>query len=431
MVFYDLVHGYQPFDTSGNSPYSGTVPIPKWVKTNLTVKFLPTSLAMKHGIVPRGVQIQAWTIESWINANSDIKRLAGKTLQNLKIAKQRKNIEIGTSAYSHAILPMLSDDLIRAQIVLDQEVVEKYLGKSTWFWPPEGAIDKRTLKIVHEIFPDLILLIPDKSLGVHNFHGPVRIKFSNGYQRAIVYSCLFKDLFMNAEDYRKRSKYTKRPKRLPKKLVWAQVRRTVHSPENFLQVLDFLQNYKDYSFPTPIVVLMRDWENAGSKKGLRKISQKAGVKDIGVFVKLNNKIDFRLPSQFNWSNTDIFPVSKILPASWDMDSTPKDPYPFWQPNKHGIMWRKRKPFRRKRIMKWQGLVREFDTIFQKKIKQLGGLEKALQDKKFKHILKSTLPAVHSCPGFHYFAKRNWGNYAYANKIIENIVIPAIERLKKY
>ncbi|MDA2935742.1 polysaccharide deacetylase family protein [Patescibacteria group bacterium AH-259-L05] len=414
MHFYDLIHGYQPFDPKTF--------IPKWVKTNLTVKFLPTSLAMKHGIILRGVQLQGWTIESWLGASSDIGQLATKTLANLKIAKQYGNIEIGTSAYSHAILPMLSSDLIRAQIILDREVVEKFLGKATWFWPPEGAVDKRTLKIVHEIFPDLILLIPDKSLGRYNFHGPVCIKFRDGYQRAIVYSCLFKDLFMNAEDYRKRPKYVRRPQHLPEDLVWARVRRTVHSPKIFLQVLEYLQKN--------VFVLMRDWENAGSKKGLRKIDQRSKAKDMGVFVKVKDKIDFCLPSQFNWSKAKSFPISKILPASWEMDSTPKDPFPWWQPNKYGRMWRKRKPLRRRRIVEWQELVKEYNFIFRQKVKKYGGLQKALKDKEFKKVLKSTLPAVHSCVGWHYFAKRAWKPYyQHSRQAIERIVLPAIEKMK--
>lgn len=413
MIFYDLIHGYQPFD-----PLIFT---PKWVRRNLKDKFLPTSLAMRKGLIPRGVQMQGWTIESWLKASKMIQSLAKKTINNLKIAVQKKNIEIGISAYSHPILPMLSDDLIRAQIILDQEVIEKHLGKATWFWPPEGAVDKRTLKIIHQIVPNLILLIPDKCLGKYNFNGPIKIKFKNEYQRAIVFNCLFKDLFMNAEDYQSRPKYVRRPNHLPKELVWARVRRTVHSVKVFLEVLDFLK--KD------ILVLMRDWENAGSKKGLRR---QEDYKDIGNFLKLRHKIDFRLPSQFDWSKADVFPVCKILPASWDMDSTPKDPYPWWQPNNHGKIWKKRKPLRRRRIVEWQELIIEFDQAFQKKIKHMGGLEKTLKNKKPRQLLKDTFPALHSCIGWHYFAKRAWKPYyQYSRQALENIVLPAIEKIKNW
>lgn len=438
MYFYDLIHGYQPFDPS--------VFVPKWIKRNLKDKFLPTSSAMKKGLIPRGVQLQGWTIEAWLAAKKSIHDLAQKTLKNLKIANQKGNIEIGASAYSHPILPMLSDDLIKIQIILDREAVEKRLGKATWFWPPEGAIDQRTLKIIHQIFPDLILLIPDKAVGRYNFNGPVKIKFSaslvpldasrsgmagrkNSFQKAIVFNTLFKDLFMNAEDYRRRPKYVKRPKHLPKELVWAQVRRTVHSPKVFLQVLNFLKDY--YRSPTSIVdgfILMRDWENAGSKKGLRR---KENCKDIGVFSRLKDKIDFRLPGQFDWEKAEIVSINKIIPASWDMESTPQDPFPWWRPNKEGKIWKQRKPFRRKRIIEWQELIREFDQVFQKKVKEKGGLEKSLADKGFKDSLKQTLPALHSCIGWHYFAKRSWKpDYQYSQAALENIVLPNLEKLKK-
>ena len=431
MYFYDLIHGYQPFE-----PKTG---VPKWVKKNLRKVFLPTSLAMKKGLIRRGIQLQGWTIESLLANPGRIKKLAKKILRNLKIAGQRKHVEIGSSAYSHPILPMLSDDLIRAQIVLDREVVEKYLGKPTWFWLPEGAIDKRTLKIIHEVSPDLILLIPDKALGKYNFNGLVKIRFSTrgrrgNFQKAIVFSCLFKDLFMNVEDYRRRPKYIRRPGRLPKELVWARIRRTVHSPKIFLELLKFLKSYRGQS-SGDFFVLMRDWENAGSKKGLRKIKgtvleRGLSPKEIGVFLKLKDKIDFRLPSQFNWKKAKVIPISKIIPASWDMESNPRDPYPWWQPNKYGKIWRQRKPFRRKRILEWQELIKEFDRTFQQKVKERGGFKKALKNQEFKKLLKRTMPALHSCIAWHYFAKRAWKpDYQYSQQALENIVLPVLEIFK--
>jgi len=412
MIFYDLIHGYQPFD-----PQTFT---PRWIKRNLQQNFLPTSLSMKNGFIPRGIQLQGWTIDAWISGKKPIRSLAEKVFDNLKIANRRKNIEIGVSAYSHAILPMLSNDLIKAQIILDKEVVEKYIGSPTWFWPPEGAIDQRVLKIVHEIFPNLILLIPDKALGEYNFNEPIKIKFNNGTQKAIVFNALFKSLFMNAEDYKARPKYRKRPKHLPKDLVWAQVRRTVYSPKIFLDVLSYLDKDK--------FILMRDWENAGSKKGLRKIDK---GKEIGVFSKLKTQIDFSLPSQFNWEKAEIIPVTKIKPCSWDMESSAGDPFPWWMPNKHGYVWNKCKPFRKKRIIEWQELIKDFDKNFQKKVKKYGGIKKALERKEFKILLKQTLPALHSCVGWHYLAKKSWKpNYQYSQAALKNIVLPNLEKLKK-
>ena len=429
MIFYDLIHGYQPFHSQKF--------IPKWIKKNLQQIFLPTSIAMKKGLILRGIQIQAWTIETWLNAEKSIKNLGQKTLNNLQIANKKKNIEIGISAYSHPILPMLSNDLIKAQILLDKEIVEKYIGKPTWFWPPEGAIDQRVLKVIHEVFPDLILLIPDKAIGEYNFNEPIKIKFSakgavsasgarsasggnNGLQKVIVFNTLLKSLFMNAEDYKKRPKYIKRPKYLPKDLVWAKIRRTVHSPKIFLDVLNYLDKDK--------FVLMRDWENAGSKKGLRKIDS---CKEIGNFLKLKTQIDFHLPSQFDWEEVKIVPINKIKPCSWDMESKPSDPFPWWQPNKHGRVWKKHKALRRKKIIEWQEMIKEFDKIFQQKVKKYNGIEAMFKNKQLKNLLKQTLPVLHSCIGWHYFAKRSWKpDYQYSQAALKNIVLPGLEKLKK-
>ncbi len=417
MIIYDFIHGYQPFDP--------LVFIPKWIKKNLKDKFLPTSLAMKKGLIPRAVQLQGWTIESWLKAKKPIRDLAKETIKNLKIANQKGKIEIGISAYTHPVLPMLSSDLIKTQIILDRQAVEQYLGKVTWFWPPEGAVDQRTLKVIHQVCPDLTLLIPDKVIGRYNFNEFVKIRFKDGFQKAAVFNCLLKDLFMNAEDYRRKPRYIRRPKHLPKDLVWAQARRAVHSPKIFLRILEYLDKSN--------FILMRDWENAGSKKGLRKISMAVGgrvIKDIGNFLKLKDRIDFRLPSQVNWGKAKVISVNKIIPGSWDMESIPKNPFPWWQPSKQGRIWRRCKPFRKKRMIEWQGLIKEFNQVFQQKIKEGGGLERAIKDKKFRDLLKWTLPALHSCVGWHYFAKRDWKpDYQYSRQALKSIVFPALKKLK--
>ncbi|MCH7759668.1 hypothetical protein IID20_04915 [Patescibacteria group bacterium] len=422
MIFYDLIHGYQPFDPK--------LKISGWVRRNLNDVFLPTSLSMKKGLISRGVQLQGWTIKSWLSADPEIKMSAEKVLRNLKIASQKKHIEIGMSAYAHPILPMISDDLIRAQIILDREIVEKYLGRATWFWPPEGAIDKRTLNIVHQVFPDLILLIPDKSLGYNNYSGPIKIRFANGDQKVIVFSTIFKNIFMNADNAHGKSKYKRRPRYLPRELIFSQVRKTVHSNQRFIELLGFLKGYGfQQSTALDNLVLMRDWENAGSRTGLRAIPVGSmGAKEMGVFLDSKDQIDFYLPSQFNWTQATVVPISKILPSSWEMASTLGDPFPWWQPNKQGRIWRERTELRRKKISYWHGLMNEFDLAFQKRVKQLGGIKKALRNQEFKNLCLETFPAVHSCLGWHYFVKRNWSNYRYAEQTLKNIVYPALEKM---
>lgn len=418
MILYDLIHGYQPFDPK--------LKISGWVRRNLDDVFLPTSLSMKKGLISRGVQLQGWTIKSWLSADSKIKESARKVLKNLKIANQKKHVEIGISAYAHPILSMISDDLIKAQLILDQEIIEKYLGRATWFWPPEGAINKRTLNIIHQVFPDLILLIPDKSLGYNNYSGPVKIRFADGDQKAIIFSTIFKNIFMNADNAHGKSKYKRRPKYLPKELVFSQVRKTVHSNQRFIELLGFLKGYEfQKSIALDDLVLMRDWENAGSRQGLRKIGQ---AKEMGVFLDSKSQIDFCLPSQFDWTQATVVPISKILASSWEMASTLGDPFPWWQPNKQGRIWRERTELRRKKIIQWHGLIKEFDLAFQKRVKQLGGIKKALRDQQFKNLCFETFPAVHSCVGWHYLVKRNWSNYRYAEKTLKNIVYPALEKM---
>jgi hypothetical protein len=63
------------------------------------------------------------------------------------------------------------------------------------------------------------------------------------------------------------------------------------------------------------------------------------------------------------------------------------------------------------------------------VEKKGGLEKALRDDSFKQELKQVLPAIHSCVGWHYFARRSWENYRFAEKQVEKIVLPCLEKFK--
>lgn len=82
------------------------------------------------------------------------------------------------------------------------------------------------------------------------------------------------------------------------------------------------------------------------------------------------------------------------------------------------------------MIEWQGLIKEFNQVFQQKIKEGGGLERAIKDKKFRDLLKWTLPALHSCVGWHYFAKRDWKpDYQYSRQALKSIVFPALKKLK--
>jgi len=403
MVFYDLIHGYQPLIEKF---------IPDFVAKNLREIFLPTSSAMKKGLVRRGIQMQGWTVDTLLVVPR-FKNIAKKIFQNLKIANQKKNIEVGISAYSHPILPMLSDDLIYSQIILDREMVENNLGRATWFWPPEGAVDQRVLKIIHQAAPDLIILMPDKCLGRYNFSGPIKLKFSDSScQKVLAFNCLLKDIFMNAGDYRVRPDYMQ----YPNTLIWEKIKKIASQPKILKAVLDEMGQ----SF----YILMRDWENAGSKTGLKKIG---AAKEIAAFYK-NKDLKFCLPSQIDWPKATIFPINKIIPASWDMESTPADPYPWWLPNEKGKIWRTRSKNAKKMLKKWQALICEMDRLVSKKIKTRGGVKAALKDEEFKIFLKKIFPGFHSCVAWHLFAKKDWHpDYGYSLKAMEKVVLPSIDK----
>ena len=54
-----------------------------------------------------------------------------------------------------------------------------------------------------------------------------------------------------------------------------------------------------------------------------------------------------------------------------------------------------------------------------------------KNKELKDLLKQTLPGLHSCIGWHYFAKRSWKpDYQYSQAALKNIVLPGLEKLKK-
>ena len=55
----------------------------------------------------------------------------------------------------------------------------------------------------------------------------------------------------------------------------------------------------------------------------------------------------------------------------------------------------------------------------------------LKNKELKDLLKQTLPGLHSCIGWHYFAKRSWKpDYQYSQAALKNIVLPSLKKLKK-
>lgn len=327
MRIFDLTHAYQPFQPPEF--------IPSLIKENLIKVFLPLSRAMRKGVVRRGLQLQGWTIDAWLAADEPICNLAAEVLKNLKEASCRGNIELGASAYSHPIIPLLGDDIIKRQVEEDLLVVRGHLGAPTWFWFPEAAVDRRSLSLLHELAPDLIAIIPDGSFqpkacsqsasasggdppraeGKEGFSGLVRIKFEGGgFQRVIVGNTILKDIFMNAEDYKTKPGY------VSEKLDWEMALQATHSGRDF-RVLA-----KDTSIAED-VVLMRDLENAGSKYGLIEIEK--GVKEVEGLVE--SDFVFSLPSEINWEETPFINISDISASCWEPAAKEDEPYPYWAP----------------------------------------------------------------------------------------------------
>lgn len=307
MQVFDLTHAYQPFQSPDF--------VPPWVEQNLAEIFLPLSRAMREGLVKRGLQLQGWTIEAWLAATGPIRKMALEVLENLKEANRKGNIEFGTSGYSHPILPLLSDEVIKRQIVEDLAMVERYLGKPIWFWFPEGAADERSLAALHEVAPDLIVVIPDGCLGKEQFSRFMKIEFEDGsFQRTIVCNTLLKDIFMNAEDYKVKPEYA------PEEMDWGAALQAAYSGKDFKRLLEDISTSED-------VILARDLENAGSKYGLVEFEE--GVKEVKGLKEAG--LAFALPSQIDWENAPTVGIDEIRASSWEPRAESGDPYPYWVP----------------------------------------------------------------------------------------------------
>jgi len=366
---------------------------------------------MKDGIIRRGVQLQGWTIENWLKSPEPIKSLAKETLDNLKHAYQKGYIEIGASGYTHPILPLLTEDLVYAQIELDIEVLKEYIGEPTWFWFPEGVVDQKALKVLFEKSPKLIAVIPDTALERKNFSGFVRIKHKNGKeQKAIICNSLLKDIMLNAEYYPQKPSY------VLKSLNWSIAQKMVYNGEKFFEVLQTLGGNSH--------VLVRDWENKGSKDGLVSINAK-GL-DIKGLVELG--AEFKLPSEVGWSKARLININEMKPGSWEVDAPEDDPFLYWWPNERSERWQNLDSERKNWVLKWESLIKDYNKKFSMVAEKAGGIEKSLENKIVKEKIKGSLPALMSCIPWHFLAKPEWKpDPGFSELAWKNIVVPAKEQ----
>lgn len=77
---------------------------------------------------------------SWTKKHPDLARLI-----------QLNGHEIGSHAYSHPNLEQSSEEKTRSELQKTNEVIEETLGlKPTWFAPPSGSFNQRTIEIARE-----------------------------------------------------------------------------------------------------------------------------------------------------------------------------------------------------------------------------------------------------------------------------------------
>jgi hypothetical protein len=407
MVIYDLVHGYQPFKDPGfHFP---------WVEKNLKDKFVPTSIAMVNSHVKRGVQLQGWTLDNWLQSSQEIVRMAEIVIDNVKRARELQKVEIGFSGYTHPILPLLSDDLLRIQLILDHEVVSNRLGEPAWFWPPEGAVDKKVLKILFELYPEVIPVIPDMSLGKNNFSGLIKVRHQGGgIQNVLVCNNILKDVFMNAMFY------DENPHPQVVRTAWDDVKNIYEDGETFSQVF--------HEIDPELNILARDWENSGSVEVLTATS--GGGLEIGGY--LSMEAEFRLPSEGDWEQAILYNVEDILPGSWEVAASNNDPYIYWQPKKDTKNWQKLSDEEKDWTLQWVDYIQEYNALFDKYLETRGGMRGVLSNEMNKKELKEILPGLLSCVPWHYLANELWGpDRRVSHDAWQALCLPTINKLKEF
>ena len=357
MKIYDFMHAYQPFFSEE---------IPDWVVTNLEEVFLPLSRAFAKGLCKHTVQIQGWTLESW-DSNDKIKPTFQEFLDNMRKAISAGNIEIGFSAYSHPILPLLSNKLVEMQIEEDYKTVLKYFGEPKVFFPPEGAIDQRVLNIVSEIHPDVTILIPDKAVS-----DDIQSGFYSFRKNKIgVFSVVVKDALMGAPYFEKP------PAFIPREVEWTNAKKALKSPKSLRAFFEQLEIKN--------AIIARDMENGESRNALREFGPR--IKEIPALIDESDKKLLISEGVVEDNKT----IETINPASWEPLSNEDDPYPFWSPSGEYFMFLS--VHQKNLISSWLELVSFYDELIVTK----------------EQLFKETSPIIISCFPWHFTTPLEWNN----------------------
>ena len=357
MKIYDFMHAYQPFFSER---------IPSWVIENLEEVFLPLSRSFAKGLCKHTIQIQGWTLESW-DSNEKTKPLFEEFHKNVVQGIANGSVEIGFSAFSHPILPLLSNRLIEMQIEEDYKTVLKYFGEPKVFFPPEGAIDQRVLNIVSEMFPEMSIMIPDKAISLD-----ITSEFFNFKRNKIAaFSVIVKDALMGAP-------YFERPPAfIPNEVEWASARKALKSPESLTKFLKQLEIKEG--------IISRDMENGESRNALREFGPR--TKDIPSLVNGDFEKLFISEGHVEPGND----IEEISPASWEPLSNESDPYPFWSPS--GEYYLFLSTYQKNLISSWLELVSFYDELI-------------VNDET---LFKETAPIIISCFPWHFTTPLEWDN----------------------
>jgi peptidoglycan/xylan/chitin deacetylase (PgdA/CDA1 family) len=418
IIIYDAIHGYQPFSEEFRFP---------WVKENLERIFLPTSEAMRQGAVKRSIQLQGCTIQEWLR-DKETRDTAQKVLDNLKYAAQRRHIDVGCSAFSHPILPLLSEETIYAQIKADIDAVEANIGKATWFWPPEGAIDAKTLSVLHHKFPQLTAAIPNNCVGVNTCEF-LNIKYGREAGKAAVFNVIVKDVLMNAVSYKQRPKYLK-------SVSWKYTKSFMREPQQLKKVLASVDRTKDYNH-----IILRDWENGESKDALFALNENS--MDVQAFIEGNwrHSYTFRRLSEAEAKKT--IPLDKVKLSCWEPMAKPANPLPYWEPR--GTAFKMLSKKTRELITGWKKIYSIYDDTFVQIVRRNTGTtrnlglkqrldmaDKAMKDRKVNNIFRQTSMALISCIPWHIMAKEEWSHdAAFSYRAMHRMVKPKMHHLLNF